>query len=512
MPEEEQPRRQLVKLKVNTKNLPTLPSNRNSQAPAPSSTTTATPKLKLKFGGASTPKVEAPPEPQSATSSKPSGTIIKLKKPKKTDDLAINTGKKREHDRVEGDVETPASAGPKKLKLVHKQKNEEPQSATTPFLKIKAPRKIPTRQKGVGYDSEASDRELDPAIEENFILRMQPGEDCDYIRKAIAEKNFGKNGAKIRVKFLQNDGRRAVVIVRGKIYAAAFVDMPCIIETWKSWDKKAFVKAADACQMLLVLGTVKNEAEALNYPIPDREIDRKTWSYAHGLTPPMHWVKKRRFRKRTSAHTIERVEAMVNQLLEADAAASEVRFEVLDPQRLAAQKAQEDFDQSELDFGEDAYGEMDYEDDVAQEQVAEEDLAAEFESYLGGGPEVSEIIEVQEVAETPASSSAAALETHNATDSEAGTPAAVAIKDESADDDDEEDEEEDMDEDELEQRAELQRQREEIAELEAAIKEQTADLERMSNELVKKRLRSKIQGLQADLQLKKAAIGEEEDD
>ena len=41
---------------------------------------------------------------------------------------------------------------------------------------------------GLGYDSEASDREDDPAIEEQIILRCRPGEDAEYLRSCLERK------------------------------------------------------------------------------------------------------------------------------------------------------------------------------------------------------------------------------------------------------------------------------------------------------------------------------------
>jgi len=41
---------------------------------------------------------------------------------------------------------------------------------------------------GLGYDSEASDREEDPAIEEQIILRCRPGEDAEYLRGCLERK------------------------------------------------------------------------------------------------------------------------------------------------------------------------------------------------------------------------------------------------------------------------------------------------------------------------------------
>jgi transcription initiation factor TFIID subunit 7 len=41
---------------------------------------------------------------------------------------------------------------------------------------------------GLGYDSEASDREEDPAIEEQIMLRCRPGEDAEYVRQCLERK------------------------------------------------------------------------------------------------------------------------------------------------------------------------------------------------------------------------------------------------------------------------------------------------------------------------------------
>jgi transcription initiation factor TFIID subunit 7 len=44
------------------------------------------------------------------------------------------------------------------------------------------------RDAGLGYDSEASDREDDPAIEEQIILRCRPGEDAEYLKSCLERK------------------------------------------------------------------------------------------------------------------------------------------------------------------------------------------------------------------------------------------------------------------------------------------------------------------------------------
>src|SRR5271163_3839303 len=43
---------------------------------------------------------------------------------------------------------------------------------------------------GLGYDSEASDREDDPSIEEQIILRCRPGEDTEYLKSCLEKKEI----------------------------------------------------------------------------------------------------------------------------------------------------------------------------------------------------------------------------------------------------------------------------------------------------------------------------------
>jgi transcription initiation factor TFIID subunit 7 len=491
--------RPILKLKV--------ASGASAAGSPPSQTPTAsTPKLKLKLGS-STQKAESP------STAEPSPKI-KIKAPKKPRPKKLST-KKRDHGDgdEDGQAETSAAAGIKKIKLTQK-----PKTPSTPYIKIKGGNRPFHRPRGQAYDEIASDREDDPLIEEDFILRMLPGEDCDYVREACEKRSWGprsKGGADVRLKFLTSDGRRAILTVRTKMYACALVDLPSIIEGVKSWDRKSWYKSADIFQMLMVLGVIQNESEAMEYPIP-QDVDKKTMAYAHGLTPPMRWVRKRRFRKRISLKTIEAVEAEVERLLELDDEAEEATtFEFLDPNKLSRGTSGQDTPRSDDEYEEvevvvDADGneiEMgDYFDDANGEED-EDALAAQFELAMQEGDGDLE-------AETPADSSTAAAETQNVTDSERATPAAghTSKDEDSGDDSGDDDDLEEMDDDAREQRADDQRQREEIADLEVAIREQTAEMEKMSNAILKRKKAEKIQSLKEELELKKAAIGEGEDD
>jgi transcription initiation factor TFIID subunit 7 len=67
-------------------------------------------------------------------------------------------------------------------------------------------------------------------------------------------------------------------------------------------------------------------------------IDDFIWP--HGITPPLHHTRKRRFRRRVNRRTIESVEQEVERLLEQDAMAEDVKYGmfilVVDPARFSS--------------------------------------------------------------------------------------------------------------------------------------------------------------------------------
>lgn len=513
--------RPTLKLKLTT--APQSPSTPSNLTPS-----SGGPKIKLKIN--SNPKTSGPPSSDPAPPSKAKAA----RKPKKEHSTRISTptAKKRdlaastlsdEDDIEEGHLASKSSPLPhvKRIKL-------KTRAPSTPFIRLKNCGRPPNRPLGVGYDSEASDREEDPAIEEEFILRMTPGPDCDYLRQAVIDKRFGvksEGGADVRMRFLQPDGRRAVVTIQGRHYAASMVDLPCIVEGMKSWDRRGWWKTADICQMLLVLGRVDNEDEALNFPLPTRDLDEKTWQYSHGLTPPMRWVRRRRFRKRISNRTIEAVEEEVERLCKVDEEfEGEISYEMLDLEHLAREESTKASGEEEqagyntlgdagmqggLDYGEqDAEGDIDdgptYFEAIDPSANADDDgLEADLERAM--------MMDADEADDSGALTQP--MPTPSAIDTAPPSAAATPFKnDDSGDDSSDEDVDTEVDEDLLEQQQDLQRQREEIADLEAAIKGQEAELERLQNPILKQKLVKKIQSLRADWELKRGAIGEGGDD
>ncbi|EFQ85362.1 hypothetical protein PTT_19740 [Pyrenophora teres f. teres 0-1] len=403
-----------------------------------------------------------------------------------------------------------------------------PQRTSTAILKVKGAGKPPVRPYGVGYDSEAEEAEADPAIESQFVLRMKPGPDCDLLRKSIEEKTIGKSvsqgGPGVHFRFFDREGRRAMLTIQNRIYAATMVELPAVIESLKSWNKKDWVKTADVCQMLLVLDEVKNEEEAKKYPLPSY-ISPDTHRFPHGLTPPMKWARKRRFRPRKSYIDVERAEAQMNRLLAEDENAHATKFEMVDSE---AESSEESSSEEEVDDEEmvDApqVEEMDAD---ALEQMLAEGLMDDEVELQGDNDQINALlngsnnIEVEQVG-TPTTAHDVAMhalsQNGNAvveTETAASTPAAATSADDNDDDDDDADSDDDVDEVDEAAAAEEQRQeqlRTEIAELEKAIQQSTEQRDRQTNTLFKKRVQTQIDKQKNDLAIKRKQLNEEADE
>ncbi|KAN0112058.1 TAFII55 protein conserved region domain containing protein [Russula decolorans] len=95
------------------------------------------------------------------------------------------------------------------------------------------------------YDRELDSDEEELSFEEQFILRMPPGEDCSKLREMVAAREISPD-----VWFkLKGDN----------MYSAKLVDLPCAIEAQKTLDNKRMFKVADICQMLLIEQRISGE-------------------------------------------------------------------------------------------------------------------------------------------------------------------------------------------------------------------------------------------------------------
>ncbi|KAH8881248.1 hypothetical protein GQ53DRAFT_754550 [Thozetella sp. PMI_491] len=378
---------------------------------------------------------------------------------------------------------------------------------------------VPQRPLGDGYDSEAEDREVDPVIEEQLIFRMMPGEHCDYIRNAIKDKTLGlsrqQHGADVSMKWIDNESRRCMITVQGQPYAAVLVDLPTITEGTKTWDKKAFVKSADICQMLLVFAKVTSEQEAKSIPLPSTIKNGYQWP--HGLTPPMHDCRNRRFRKRLSKLEIQNKDAEVERLLAADKSAVASRWEMIDDRQDDAimEESGEEYDDEDADA--DAYGdEVDYFSGAVhslEDHGLDDDMVAELEAEFMNAEDTP-----MEDFETPAGG----LEGVTPMTANTGTPAAQAESgvdadgdDESGEDDDEDEEGEDGDVDDgddEDRHDEVAGVRVEIANMRKKLAIAQDQLSKSVQPIMRKRIEGNIKNIRSELELKKSSIGDTSED
>ncbi|KAK3301086.1 TAFII55 protein conserved region-domain-containing protein [Chaetomium fimeti] len=463
----------------------------------------------------STPAESRPPSLSSRPTANGLDTISAVPKitQTKTGRISKPSAKKRTREVSDDDEDRPLRNGTtphqsKKTKITLKPTT--PGLVRQPTLKVKPVGRIPQKPLGEGYDSEAEDREVDPVIEEQFLFRMLPGEPSEYLRTAIQNKQIGlpksQGGADFQVKWLDDEGRRAVVTVKGQLYAAILLDLPSITEGMKTWDKKAMVKSSDICQMLMAFAQVQSEEEAKTAPLPKAVEHGHRWP--HGITPPMHDARNRRFRKRLSKLEIKNKEAEVDRLLASDREALTVRTEWIDNNKDGTGNEEE-----EEEYEEDAEGEADdYFGDGTMGQLPEEE--EEFE--VDDAALEAEFLEAVEtpLVETPGLGVDAATPGTIA----APTPAPQAeeeagdAEEEESDEEDEEDGDEDEDEDDGDEDEAAAATRNVIANLKKQLKMYEVQLAASVQPIMRKRLEGNIRNVKAEILLKKSSIGETEED
>lgn len=528
------PERPTLKLSFSKPAIPQTGNVSAVQTPAPQSAI-RTPSIKLKLGGG-TPL--GPPTPASATS-------VKRKKKAQNDNQSGSVKKKQKRQSVaqgsEDELSGPASALARP-KITFKTSLAKSSSKTAqtpaPIIKLKQKGKIPKRPVGVGYDSELDERENDPVVLEGFILRMEPGPDCDYLRKAVEEGTLGllrtEKGPAISIKMLDHLGRRGILKIKDNTYATSLVDLPCIIEGMKSWDKKGWIKSLDVSQMLLVLGRCSNEEEARSYNLPP-DVDEKTFQYAHGITAPMKWVRKRRFNrtKRARVDDIEAVERRVAQLLEQDKASTTVNYQVLDHDPRGAVDENES---AESDYDEDAEGEdddmsgyfdnrngqqgdyvetpleLDAPAEIEEEEIGEDELAdleGMFDEPVAPTEPSVEPPSFSRIAAEGGDSSLAVTST-SASPMVTAAPTPASAHDHSSDEDDDDDDDgddDDIDDAQKEEDEEVRNAKERVADFAAKIKEQENNLAKYDAPVLRRKILRTIESLKADIIMWKRRAG-----
>jgi transcription initiation factor TFIID subunit 7 len=475
-------------------------------------------KTVIKIKAIKTPKVSSPAT--NLASATPATPIVsaKTKAGRQTKPTA-KLVEANKHDLSDLDDDDDSDQPVKKIKL--RQNGSGPGKT----VRIKHKGKPVDRVMGEGYDSEASDREDDPTIEQQFIIRMPPGEHCEYLRRAIEENKFDpkypeRKLADIALRFFDDSSKRAVMTVLGQHFAAVMVDLPTITETMKTWDRKSLVKSADVCQMLLVFKLVGSIEEARTAPLPLVVEHGNKWP--HGLTPPMHDCVRRRFAKTISRKEIEDKDAEVERLLAEDAKALTTEWRWYDPS--ASQKSKGG---AEALLEEDAEGEPDDDDaDAAPGGAGSQDMDGDdgfddddlFENELQNAFDMADaeqegqagVPPAAAAAETPAPGATQQQQQQQESDDEEEDDDEDDEADDDEDDDDEGDEsdEEEVSEEQQSRRATL----EIIADLRRQRALKTTERDRANLGIMRQRLDNQIRSITSEIKNKLRSIGMEDEE
>lgn len=166
-------------------------------------------------------------------------------------------------------------------------------------------------------------------LESQFILRLPPTPSA-ALRAAVRS---GVMNLEDRLGIqLENDMRHASVQFDKWTLPAKLFDLPTIIESCKTLDRKIFYKTADICQIMIAQeGDAAKSDEEVSPKKKDKDSKDKRYMLPHGITAPLKNVRKRRFRKTLKKKYVDLpdVEKEVKRLLRTDTEALSVRYEVV---------------------------------------------------------------------------------------------------------------------------------------------------------------------------------------
>ena len=380
--------------------------------------------------------------------------------------------------KLPGDAESSASTAPATLAT-----SSEQHALTNVTFRMAAPTTTSLssnpisqkrrKRKVKKHDPDSDEDESLHPIEEHLILRMPKDDPISEKFREIVKKRQALPGD-FEITF--KDNRRGVFKFDGESLIVRLVDLPCIIESQKTFDRRQFYKIADICQMLQVTrlpsGTTEQSINALfSQPYnPDEMLENS------GITPPLKFCRVRRFRKRVNRRTVESIEREVQRLLKEDAKALEVEHQFIDAAELEERLQRDD------EFGD-------------EDEVQDEELDDDDSDDGDGSVAASDFAELED--EIARALGDASSESEGDDDDQEG---------------DEQDQPEDQDQDE-EMDAEMQmlvdQQRllkDEMKDLEEKLKEKVQQRDKAVNALLQKRFDDIVNRLQNEMNMKRNVL------
>ncbi|KZV16594.1 transcription initiation factor TFIID subunit 7 [Dorcoceras hygrometricum] len=122
-------------------------------------------------------------------------------------------------------------------------------------------------------------------MEEQFILRVPPSV-AERIERLLNDPASSSEDKSMDLSFSE-DGRSGTFIIGNDHFSTSLLDLPTVVESYKTYDDNVLIKTADIGQTAVQIIMVREDSE--NVP--------ESVEYRHGLTPPMRDARRRRFRR-----------------------------------------------------------------------------------------------------------------------------------------------------------------------------------------------------------------------
>ncbi|XP_042004536.1 transcription initiation factor TFIID subunit 7-like [Salvia splendens] len=153
-------------------------------------------------------------------------------------------------------------------------------------------------------------------MEEQFILRVPPAV-AERIERLLNDSSGSSEDKNLDMVFSE-DGRTGTFVIGNDRLSSSLLDLPSVVESYKTYDDNVLIKTADIGQMIMVREESDGVPEAVEY--------------RHGLTPPMRDARRRRFRREPDLNpeVVRRVERDLQNIM-AGGTAENIGVEMIEP-------------------------------------------------------------------------------------------------------------------------------------------------------------------------------------
>jgi transcription initiation factor TFIID subunit 7 len=114
------------------------------------------------------------------------------------------------------------------------------------------------------------------------------------------------------------DGRNGTFMIGNESFPASLLDLPAVVESYKTYDDSVLIKTADIGQVKVHVSLyvtyllnfisnhlLKNKLKQMIMVREENDPPPEGVEYKHGLTPPMRDARRRRFRREPDLNVLK---------------------------------------------------------------------------------------------------------------------------------------------------------------------------------------------------------------